>query len=134
MSYVVQAVKRAELDGVKFCTVEYQADKVFDNCCVMAEFIEAETQEVTMAYGRILNLFLHCLHPDAEPEVIAECDWHDEVGNNPISGNVQICPNPNFDACRMVFLKNCVAANCVYWPSSMEDDNDLYDVITDTMF
>ena len=68
----VQVVKRVELDGVKFCTVEYQANKKFDDCCIMAEFIEERTQEVTMAYGRILKKFLHRLHPDAEPEVIAE--------------------------------------------------------------
>ena len=85
------------------------------------------------AYGRIKRLFLHKLYPDegAREEVVAECDWYDAVGTNPISGNVQISPNSNFDACRMVFIKNCQAHNCVYWPSSLPSraPPTLFDVI-----
>ncbi len=113
-----------------FRTVDSQSRFRSDNSCVGAEFKErGDALRVTNAYGIIKTMFLHRLG-QGEEEIFVECDWYEELGLNPRTKLSQVRRNPNFDRCRVDFLKNLKPLNLVLWPSDCHDPgNGLLDVI-----
>lgn len=107
----------------------------FDNASIMQEYnLNAGGRlQTAYAFGRIRRLFVHELFPGAsedETSIIVECDWYEERGINPVSKLRQVRRNPNFDACRFVFLKTCSPDNLAMWSSNPRDEDcELFDIV-----
>ena len=129
-----QQWKQAELDGVLFCTMTKAANMVTDSSCIMQDYFDSVTRQTTRAYGRIVSMFEHTMHPGlaAPSGVVVECKWYELVGTNPVNGLPTVRYNPNWDAGRHVFLHTCVPASCAFWPKdpwTPLDDTSEFDVI-----
>jgi hypothetical protein len=77
-------------------------------------------------YGRIMKMYTHTMPmgpaEGSTTRLIADCDWYMQDGINPVNGLIQLKRNLNFDSARVVFLKNCVSRNFVFWPSDPNED------------
>jgi hypothetical protein len=129
-------IKRAELDGTTFCSLKWSENKGTDNSYITAEYNE-ETEGDTIivtCIGRIKFMFIARMSNDDPEQVFISGDWYDIVGNNPVSKNVQVKFNPNFDSERLAFLRDCTPKNLTLVPSSPFVDSSptcLMDVLDD---
>ena len=77
-------------------------------------------------------MFMHLMHPeeDAPTLFVASCDWYEKEGVDDGTGLTRVRLNPNFDACKLVSIQDCIPMNIVLWPvSPLELDGDLFYVI-----
>lgn len=84
----------------------------------MAAYNDVDVGE-TRTYGRIKRMFVHPMYPGAPLEkkhVILECDWYESVGTSR-AGLPLIKYNANFEACRVIALKDCSPVSCAFWPA-----------------
>jgi hypothetical protein len=125
----VQFIKRAELDGVPFCSTEWSDGKVTDNSYILNQYNEGK--QATDCYGQIQRMFIAQKCPGAADQVFIIGDWYSVVGTSPISRNVQVQHNPNFVSECITYLHMCKPVNLTLLPSCIEDDNGLFDVILD---
>jgi len=77
-------------------------------------------KKTRIAFGIIQKLYFHSLWPETHaPKVLAECDWYQYYGINPSNQLVQINRWPLWNQdCRVVFVQNCIAISCAFWPSN----------------
>jgi hypothetical protein len=133
----VQFIKRAELDGTMFCTVEWSDGKLSDNSYIKVTYKEEEADEKSneiVSYGRINYMFVAQLHKDGPEDVVVAGDWYNVVGINPVSKNIQVRYNPNFSSEHLTFLRNCTPQNLhlvASDPFGVRGAEELYDVIDD---
>ena len=131
MSPKVLALRVATLDGVLFTTHAYQAKFKTNNSCVSTLYEKMVTvkskhgREKTIktdeiCYGVIQSLFLFTFQAPGEDkttEVIAECDWYEVTGQDPITKLTQVVYNSHFHSCRLFKLSRAFPMNQVLWPT-----------------
>jgi hypothetical protein len=132
----VDYIKRAELDGTTFCSLEWSENKGSDNSYITAAYNEEAEGDITVVtcIGRIKFMFIARMSDDDPEQVFVSGDWYDIVGENPVSKNVQVKFNPNFDSERLAFLRDCTPKNLTLVPSHPFVDSSptcLMDVLDD---
>jgi hypothetical protein len=100
----------------------------------MIPYCSSETGEVCTAYGVIQRMFLHKFWPadDAPEKVVAVADWYEVVGINPVNRLPLVKLQPHFNSCSLVFLEDCVPANCKLLPTDpfvAQSPTSTFDVI-----
>lgn len=103
-----------------------------DDSNVMMNYISSETGNVVTAYGKIQRMFVHRMFDDesADSKVVIQADWYEHVGTNPVNGLPQVQFNPNFNACSLAFLDQCIPQNFMFGKSDPWNPNcDLFVVI-----
>jgi hypothetical protein len=113
-----------------FTTERYADRHVTDNACVMQRHVEEKTNTIERAYGRIMEMYEHRMHPgdDSPTRVIIECKWYELVGTDPVNHLPVVKYNPNWDESRHVFLDTCIPASCRFWPQNpfVEPTDDMF--------
>ena len=132
----VRYIKRAELDGTLFTSVEWSDGKLTDNSYIVNSYKEEEDKkEVTVtSIGHIKYMFVASLRNGGPEDVVIGGDWYDVVGTNTVSKNKQVRYNPNFASEHLAFLRNCTPINLILVPSDpFEPDGPdrLYDILDD---
>ena len=92
-----------------------------DNSYIQEEYINRDTGEREVCYGRIHSIIEHELYPGCPDElrhVLIECDWYTPTGVETPSGLLQVSyDEENSRANRWTFLKDMYRANVVLWPT-----------------
>lgn len=142
----IAEVRNFELDGFFFAP--YTTRFKTDNSCVVCEYVESETQQKTLCYGRIRFVFRHVLFTkttevmkdgvrstkvEEKAGVFADCDWYLQDQDNPVdelTGLKRIRRNPLFDSARLILVTHLLPVHLAFWPENpWDDDCDTYLVI-----
>ena len=109
----ITELRSFELDTYYF--TRYQPELKTDNSCVLAEYVSAETGQLTIAYGRIQLIFEHELYEGGPKAIFIDCKWYETVGVEPITGLTRIRRNRNFDSARLCRADHVLPVNCAFW-------------------
>jgi hypothetical protein len=134
MSPQVQEIQRASFGKSTFRTESSQADFKMNDACIMTRYITEESGTESIGYRIIMRMFIHKLFDSSEDpndeKIVIQARWYECVGVNPVNGLPQIKHQPNFDACSVAFLENCVPENLLFLQSNPWDEEcELLDVI-----
>ena len=105
-----------------FVFSRYRPHSKTDNSCVMVRYHDDDDADGVhrICYGRITNIFQHCLYNEEEApsEIFFEADWYSKTGVDPITGLTRVRRNPNFDVCRLYQAKQVLMTSFEMWPAS----------------
>lgn len=130
-------IKRAELDGSVFTSTEWSEGKQTDNSFITTHYTEEskmEEPDEVLCIGRIKFMFIARMSAIEPEQVVIGGDWYDIVGENPVSKNVQVQFNPDFESENLAFLRDCTPKNLILVPSNPWNDassTSLMDVLDD---
>ena len=130
----LQAASKASLDQLLFTTVAAQSKLRTDNSYVYERYINRDTGESAVCYGRIASIISHKLYPTSrETHVLIECDWYSPTGVPTPSGLVQVSYDaPLSKTNRWTFLKDMYRANVMLWPALVHTESKALEAIPDT--
>jgi hypothetical protein len=142
----ISELRSFELDGFFFAS--YTEELKTDNSCVMCEFVEDQSGQRSVAYGRIRFIFKHTLYTKEVVTVrgnkrsktvvenfaiILDCDWYSVVEDTPVDALTKLTRiqrNFNFESCRLALASHVLPIHVAFWPEDpFSDDCDVFIVI-----
>lgn len=127
VSFAISRYQKASIGAIEFETVQRARLRVkHDNSGFMYPYIDEDSGDRTVGYGRILKIFEHELYAAAKKRIFCEVEWFDSAGTHPLT-HLQLLRRDSDPVRSIVPLINGYHENVCYLKLSFDDSSRLFD-------